>query len=130
MDVTKPYEFIGFGAVDVPRPYEAIGFGAMDVTRPYELYRVWGVVHPQVHCAKFKILKLRTHFVRRGSGGRDRGVFLAFISQIRPPDPLWAQCLRNLSLYYYHSYIYLLAYLGGWNAITSAKSRSCTAFKF
>ncbi len=27
MDVTKPYEFIGFGAMDVPKPYEFIGFG-------------------------------------------------------------------------------------------------------
>ncbi len=29
MDVTKPYEFIGFGAMDVTKPYEFIGFGAM-----------------------------------------------------------------------------------------------------
>ncbi len=27
--VTKPYEFIGFGAMDVTKPYEFIGFGAM-----------------------------------------------------------------------------------------------------
>jgi hypothetical protein len=32
MDVTKPCEFIGFGAMDVTKPYEFIGFGAMDVT--------------------------------------------------------------------------------------------------
>ncbi len=31
MDVTKPYEFIGFGAMGVTKPYEFIGFGAMDV---------------------------------------------------------------------------------------------------
>jgi hypothetical protein len=36
MDVTKPYEFIGFGAIDVTKPYEFIGFGAVDVTKPYE----------------------------------------------------------------------------------------------
>ena len=36
MDVTKPYEFIGFGAMDVTKPYEFIRFGAMDVTKPYE----------------------------------------------------------------------------------------------
>ncbi len=30
MDVTTPYEFIGFGAMDVTKPYEFIGFGAMD----------------------------------------------------------------------------------------------------
>ncbi len=29
MDVTKPYEFIGFGAMDVTKPYKFIGFGAM-----------------------------------------------------------------------------------------------------
>jgi hypothetical protein len=27
MDVTKPYEFIGFGAMDVTKPYEFTGFG-------------------------------------------------------------------------------------------------------
>ena len=42
MDVTKPYEFIWFGAMDVTKPYEFIGFGAMDVTKPYEIYKVWG----------------------------------------------------------------------------------------
>ena len=36
IDVTKPYEFIGFGAMDVTKPYEFIGFGAMDVTKPYK----------------------------------------------------------------------------------------------
>ncbi len=28
MDVTKPYEFIGSGAMDVTKPYEFIRFGA------------------------------------------------------------------------------------------------------
>ena len=36
MDVAKPYEFIGFGAMDVAKPYEFIWFGAMDVTKPYK----------------------------------------------------------------------------------------------
>ncbi len=36
MDVTKPCEFIGFGAMDVTKPYEFIGFGAIDVIKPYE----------------------------------------------------------------------------------------------
>jgi hypothetical protein len=31
MEVTKPYEFIGFGAMEVTKPYKFIGFGAMDV---------------------------------------------------------------------------------------------------
>jgi hypothetical protein len=28
--ITKPYEFIGFGAMEVTKPYEFIGFGAME----------------------------------------------------------------------------------------------------
>ncbi len=35
-DVTKPYKFIGFGAMDVTKPYKFAGFGAMDVTKPYK----------------------------------------------------------------------------------------------
>ncbi len=34
MDGTKPYTFIGFGAMDVTNPNKFIGFGAMDVTNP------------------------------------------------------------------------------------------------
>ncbi len=41
MDVTKPYRFIGFGAMDVAKPYKFIWFGAMDVTKPYKIYEVW-----------------------------------------------------------------------------------------
>ena len=37
MDVTKPYEFIGFGAMDVTKPYRFKGFGAMDVTSGHVL---------------------------------------------------------------------------------------------
>ena len=36
MDGTKPYKFIGFGAMDVTKPYKFIGFGATDVTKPYK----------------------------------------------------------------------------------------------
>ncbi len=36
MDVTKPYEFIRFGAMEATKPYEFIRFGAMDVTKPSE----------------------------------------------------------------------------------------------
>ncbi len=32
MDVTKPYEFTGVGAMDVTKPYEFIGLGAMVTT--------------------------------------------------------------------------------------------------
>ena len=34
--ITKPYKFIGFGAMDVTKPYKFIGFGAMAVTKPYK----------------------------------------------------------------------------------------------
>ena len=37
IDVTKPYECIGFGAMDVTKPYEFISLGAMDVTKPLNL---------------------------------------------------------------------------------------------
>ncbi len=37
--LSKPYEFIGFGAMDVTKSYEFIGFGAMEVTKPYEFMR-------------------------------------------------------------------------------------------
>ena len=36
MDATKPYKFIGFGAMEVTKPYKFIGFGAMEVTKPYK----------------------------------------------------------------------------------------------
>ncbi len=29
LEVAKPYEFIGFGAMDVTKPYKFIGFGAI-----------------------------------------------------------------------------------------------------
>ncbi len=35
MDVTKPYEFIGFGAVDGTKPYKFIGIGAMEVNQSF-----------------------------------------------------------------------------------------------
>jgi hypothetical protein len=41
MDVTKPYEFTGFGAMDVTKPYGFIGFGAMDATSTAD-FRVHG----------------------------------------------------------------------------------------
>ena len=42
MDATKPYKFIGFGAMDVTKPCKFTGFGAMDVTKSYKIYRLWG----------------------------------------------------------------------------------------
>ncbi len=37
MDVTKPYEFIGYGDMDVTKPCEFIGFGDLDVTKHHGL---------------------------------------------------------------------------------------------
>jgi hypothetical protein len=42
MDVTKPYEFIWFGAMDVTKPYEFIGFGAMFQRLKPKLADFWG----------------------------------------------------------------------------------------
>ncbi len=39
--VTKPYQFIGFGAMEVTKPYQFIGFGAMEVTKPYKFIGFW-----------------------------------------------------------------------------------------
>jgi hypothetical protein len=33
---TKPYKFIGLGAMDAAKTYKFIGFGAMDVAKPYK----------------------------------------------------------------------------------------------
>jgi hypothetical protein len=35
MDATKPYKFIGFGAMDATKPYEFIGFGVMARGGPF-----------------------------------------------------------------------------------------------
>ncbi len=43
MDVTKPYKFIGFGAMDVTKAYKFIGFGAMDVTKTYKFTGFWAL---------------------------------------------------------------------------------------
>jgi hypothetical protein len=32
--VSKPYKFIGFGAIDVSKTYKCIGFGAIGVSKP------------------------------------------------------------------------------------------------
>ncbi len=50
MDVTKPYEFVGFGAMDGPKPYDFRGFWvtvivhAGGVTRPMLKFRASGAV--------------------------------------------------------------------------------------
>ncbi len=46
MDVTKPYEFIRFGAMDVTKSYTFIRFRAMDVTKPYKFIGPWMSPNP------------------------------------------------------------------------------------
>ena len=36
MDVTKPYKFIGFGAMDVTKPYKFIWFSDIHGPKPYK----------------------------------------------------------------------------------------------
>jgi hypothetical protein len=36
MEATKPYEFIGFGAIAITKPHKFIGFGAIAMTKPYK----------------------------------------------------------------------------------------------
>ncbi len=45
MEVTKPYKFIGFGAMEVTKPYKFIGFGAMEVTKPYKFIGFGAILH-------------------------------------------------------------------------------------
>ncbi len=47
MDVTKPYKFIGLGAMDVTRPYEFIGFGDTHGPEPYKFIGFRWAVIPQ-----------------------------------------------------------------------------------
>ncbi len=73
MDVTKPYEFIGLGAMDVTKPYEFIGLGAMDVTKPYEFIGFEATGHspnrasPKPGCAKTRLC------LGTGCAGQARG---------------------------------------------------------
>ncbi len=64
MDVTKPYKFIGFGALDVTKPYKFIRFGALDVTKPYTFIGL-GAMDLAVLGAKIKIRNPR---IRAGIG--------------------------------------------------------------
>jgi hypothetical protein len=49
MDATKPYKFIGLGAMDVTKTYTCIGCGAMDVTKPYK-FMGFGAMDGLVFC--------------------------------------------------------------------------------
>ncbi len=50
-DATKPYKFIGFGAMDATKPYKFIGFGAMYSRWPLYLLQVPGTIgsHTRLH---------------------------------------------------------------------------------
>ncbi len=82
---TKPYEFIGFGAMEVTKPYEFLGFGAMEVTKPYEFIGVEvsqrGVacysVQVRAVCTTLAVLKMIFIFFL-GPGGPGGGSGLSF----------------------------------------------------
>jgi hypothetical protein len=68
MHVTKPYEFIGFGAMDGTKPYEFIGFGAMHATKPCEFIG-FGTMHATKPCgpgleSDRKSAKTKTNMLR------------------------------------------------------------------
>ena len=80
MDVTKPCQFIRFGAMEVP--YQFVRFGAMDVTKPYQF--IW-----------FGAMEITKpfQFIRFGApeilvNGRGRSpIFLNAFPGPRGPDP-------------------------------------------
>ena len=49
LDVTKPYEFTGFGAMDVTKPYKFIRFGAIHGPKPYRSIRFGAIYGPKLH---------------------------------------------------------------------------------
>ncbi len=65
MDVTKPYEFIGFGAMDVTKPYEIIGFGGVSKsnaeTKASEAGFDPGLRGPILPTSKSEQIELRTY---------------------------------------------------------------------
>ncbi len=52
MEVTKPYKFIGFGAMEVTKPYKVIGFGvfglapSFSVAPPVQVVAGIKAIHP------------------------------------------------------------------------------------
>ncbi len=74
MDVTKPFQFIGFGDINGPKPYDFIGFGAMDVTKPYKFIGFGDINGPKPGILIFQVfgrfsakLGPKTPLERRGS---------------------------------------------------------------
>ncbi len=55
MDVTKPYDFLGFGAMDVTKPHKFIGFGTMAVTKPYKFIGFGACGHFQIDRARLAV---------------------------------------------------------------------------
>ncbi len=48
MDVTKPCEFIGFGAMDVTKPYEFMGFVVIQIFWTFETAATLGWPHQEI----------------------------------------------------------------------------------
>ncbi len=65
MDGTKPYKFIGFGAMDSTKPYEFIGFGAMDGTKPYKFIGFGALSRSE---ARSRVTSSPAHFLRFSPG--------------------------------------------------------------
>ncbi len=45
MEVTKPYKFIGFGDIHNPKPYKFIGFGCIHGPKSYKFIGFGGILH-------------------------------------------------------------------------------------
>jgi len=83
MDVTKPFKFIGFGAMDVTKPYTFIGFGAMDVI-PSPL--------PLPSWRPFTQAQCDAPFLRRERRTPSAPMYAVAIFSERKPDT--SRCLR------------------------------------
>ncbi len=49
MEATKPYEFIGLGAMEATKPYEFIWLEAMEATKPYEFIELGAMEATKPH---------------------------------------------------------------------------------
>ncbi len=53
MEVTKPYKFTGFGAIDVTKPYKFLGFGGgPDPLRPPNIDDFWFRLGPWLQMSR------------------------------------------------------------------------------
>ncbi len=72
------------------KPYIFIGFGAMDVTKPYDMYMVWGHVSPNpIHLYGLGLDVTKPYkFIKFGANGCHQTVYMYMV---------WGQgCHQNL----------------------------------